>query len=234
MPSSLYDQMAPAAETTTSGRSGRARAATGTTPRSRWRPASSRRSCPSPGCGPGRGRTAAPRATRSPRPGLCRRPVPAESLMAALGLLGDASEFTTPGLVTTGSDFRSSPTPSGLKPTGLIPAERAARGRTAGPEPAAAYRHWGPARPARRRPSRSWCCESPESSAARLALRGGVERVAERRRPWPSSRLRRRTMIDRDHQQRRGGQDAVAPVVLDLGVPGVVHPEVLASRPAVR
>src|SRR5271163_3594439 len=47
--------------------------------------------------------------------------VPAESLMAALGLLGDASEFTTPGLVTTGYDLRSSPTPSGLKPTGLIP-----------------------------------------------------------------------------------------------------------------
>src|SRR5271169_2183316 len=47
--------------------------------------------------------------------------VPAESLMAALGLLGDASEFTTPGLVTTGYDLRSSPTPSGLKPTGVVP-----------------------------------------------------------------------------------------------------------------
>ncbi|CNM25383.1 Uncharacterised protein [Mycobacterium tuberculosis] len=35
--------------------------------------------------------------------------------------MGDASEFTTPGLVTTGYDLRSSPTPSGLKPTGLIP-----------------------------------------------------------------------------------------------------------------
>ena len=41
--------------------------------------------------------------------------------MVALGLLGDASEFTTPGLVTTGYDLRSSPTPSGLKPTGLTP-----------------------------------------------------------------------------------------------------------------
>src|ERR1700759_2928943 len=47
--------------------------------------------------------------------------VPAESLIAALGLLGEASEFTTPGLVTTGNDLRSSPTPSGLKPTGLLP-----------------------------------------------------------------------------------------------------------------
>src|ERR1700722_12693886 len=47
--------------------------------------------------------------------------VPAESLMVALGLLGDPVEFTTPGLVTTGLDLRSSPTPSGLKPTGLIP-----------------------------------------------------------------------------------------------------------------
>src|SRR3984957_5666556 len=47
--------------------------------------------------------------------------VPAESLMAALGLFGDASEFTTPGLVTTGYDLMSSPPPSGLKPTGLTP-----------------------------------------------------------------------------------------------------------------
>src|SRR5690349_11859559 len=47
--------------------------------------------------------------------------VPAESVIEAFGLFGDASELTTPGLVTTGSDCRLSPTPCGVKPTGLSP-----------------------------------------------------------------------------------------------------------------
>src|SRR6202000_2338680 len=47
--------------------------------------------------------------------------VPAESVIDAFGLFGEASEFTTPGLVTTGSDCRLSPTPWGVKPTGFSP-----------------------------------------------------------------------------------------------------------------
>src|ERR1700742_965692 len=47
--------------------------------------------------------------------------VPAESVIEAFGLLGDAWEFTTPGLVTTGSDCRLSPTPCGVKATGFSP-----------------------------------------------------------------------------------------------------------------
>src|SRR5699024_10510504 len=47
--------------------------------------------------------------------------VPAESLTEEPGLLGEASELTTPGLEITGSEDRSSPTPSGVNPTGSSP-----------------------------------------------------------------------------------------------------------------
>src|ERR1700740_1193794 len=95
--------------------------------------------------------------------------VPAESLMVALGLLGDASEFTTPGLVTTGYDLRSSPTPSGLKPTGLIP--------PSGPAGPNCCPGTGCSRPALGSGSTSTSSaiaqlvsESPDISAATLAL----------------------------------------------------------------
>jgi len=52
---------------------------------------------------------------------LCETATAAESVIEAFGLFGDASELTTPGLVTTGSDCRLSPTPCGVKPTGLSP-----------------------------------------------------------------------------------------------------------------
>src|SRR5277367_2746587 len=95
--------------------------------------------------------------------------VPAESVIDALGLLGDASEFTTPGLVTTGSDCRSSPTPCGVKPTGLAP--------PSGPAGPKSCPGTGCSRPALGSGSASTSSaiaqlfgESPDVIAARLAL----------------------------------------------------------------
>src|SRR5271169_676498 len=95
--------------------------------------------------------------------------VPAESLMAALGLLGDASELTTPGLVTTGYDLRSSPTPLGLNPTGLMPPR--------GPSGPKVCHGIGCSRPTLGSGSVSTSSamaqllgDSPDSNAARLAL----------------------------------------------------------------
>ncbi|COW54891.1 Uncharacterised protein [Mycobacterium tuberculosis] len=81
--------------------------------------------------------------------------------------MGDASELTSPGLETTGSDLRSSPTPSGLKPTGLIP--------PSGPSGPNAWPGTGCSMPALGSGSASTSSaiaqlDSPVLSAVRLAL----------------------------------------------------------------
>src|ERR1700739_4776782 len=116
--------MAPAAETTTSGWAGicsfqfaghlyQAEVAGAGSGFSAWLPITGVRAGSRPN-----GRAACdPFTPTGPFPPA----VPAESLMVALGLLGDPVEFTTAGLVTTRLDLRSSPPPSSWKPTGLIP-----------------------------------------------------------------------------------------------------------------
>ncbi|SHY57636.1 Uncharacterised protein [Mycobacteroides abscessus subsp. bolletii] len=47
--------------------------------------------------------------------------VPAPSLTSMIGAFGEASEFTRPGLPTTGKDVMPMRTPSGTKPTGSRP-----------------------------------------------------------------------------------------------------------------